>query len=141
MLVKSQQCLSYFMRSANPTHIQQWCDPPKRAALALSRMFAPACSPGMVQALHHLAKGTFTQVPHDLICEKEEAGHESPEGRRVAAPASSQHSNPQKQQRFLLTATLFITEVASVCVIQAITGGPTKAPRALEAPPRKRGLI
>lgn len=24
-------------------------------------------SPGMVQALHHLAKGAFTQVPHDLI--------------------------------------------------------------------------
>lgn len=23
--------------------------------------------PGMVQALHHLAKGAFTQVPHDLI--------------------------------------------------------------------------
>ena len=23
-------------------------------------------SPGMVQALHHLAKGAFTQVPHDL---------------------------------------------------------------------------
>lgn len=95
----------------------------------------------MVQALHHLAKGAFTQVPHDLICEREEAGHESLEGRRVAAPASSQHSNPQKQQRFLLTATLFKTEVASVCVIQAITGGPTKAPRALEAPPRRRGLI
>lgn len=26
-----------------------------------------ASSPGMVQALHHLAKGAFTQVPHDLI--------------------------------------------------------------------------
>lgn len=129
------------MRSANPTHIQRWHYPPKRAALALSWMFAPACSPGMVQALHHLAKGAFTQVPHDLICEKEEAGHQSPKGGRVAAPASSQHSNPQKQQRFLLTATLFKTEVASVCVIQAITGGPTKAPRALEAPPRRRGLI
>lgn len=95
----------------------------------------------MVQALHHLAKGAFTQVPHDLICEKEEAEHESLEGGRLAAPASSQHSNPQKQQRFLLTATLFKTEVASVCVIQAITGGPTKAPRALEAPPRRRGLV
>lgn len=102
---------------------------------------APACSPGMVQALHHLAKGAFAQVPHDLICEREEAGRESLEGGSLAAPASSQHSNPQKQQRFLLTATLLKTEVASVCVIQAITGGPTKAPRALEAPPRRRGLI
>lgn len=92
---------------------------------------APACSPGMVQALHHFAKGSFTQVPHDLICEREEAGHQSLEGGSLAAPASSQHSNPQKQQRFLLTATLLKTEVASVCVIQAITGGPTKAPRAL----------
>lgn len=119
-----------------------------RLKLALPRMLtprvgcaAPACSPGMVQALHHLAKGAFAQVPHDLICEREEAGRESLEGGSLAAPASSQHSNPQKQQRFLLTATLLKTEVASVCVIQAITGGPTKAPRALEAPPRRRGLI
>lgn len=40
-----------------------------------------------------------------------------------------------------LTATLLKTEVASVCVIQAITGGPAKAPRALEAPPGRRGLV
>lgn len=35
---------------------------------------------------------------------------------------------------FFLTATLLKTEVARVCVIQAITGGPSKAPRAIEAP-------
>lgn len=61
------------------------------------------------------------------------------EGRKLLQVHSIQILKNKKG--FFLTATLLKTEVASVCVIQAITGGPAKAPRALEAPPGRRGLV
>lgn len=61
------------------------------------------------------------------------------EGRQLLQVHSIQILKNKKG--FSLTATLLKTEVASVCVIQAITGGPAKAPRALEAPPGGRGLV
>lgn len=55
----------------------------------MPRQSYPAYLPGVVQALHHLAKGAFAQVAHDLIYEREEAGRESLDSRRGGSSCKS----------------------------------------------------
>jgi hypothetical protein len=126
MPAKFQEFLPYFRKSAKPNMYslapnccmcytpkrRKFQEPPPLESLKLALLgkitsgvscATPAHSPGMVQALHHLAKGAFTQVPHDLIYKREEAGREHLKGRRLAAPVSSQHSNSQKQKKVSLS--------------------------------------